>query len=117
VQVVVGPGGQPLHDVGVRRTRGEEQHGQRRRLLVLAQRAHDLDAARLRHHPVEHRQVGCRLVREPQRLLAVARDDHVEPRAREAQLDECEDVLVVVGDEEQRRVRHRPCDRQPGPRL
>src|SRR5260221_834374 len=40
------------------------------------------------------------LLREPQCFLAVARDDHLVAGAREAQLDEREDVLVVVRHEQ-----------------
>ena len=98
--VVVGACVEPLLDVGFACARRQQDDGNVGGLGVGADRAQHLEAGGLRHHPVEHGEVGMPLAREPQRLFAVAGDDDLVAGARKAQLDEREDVLVVVGDEQ-----------------
>jgi hypothetical protein len=60
------------------------------------------EAVELRHHHVEDREVGLLGERELERLLPVAGLDHGVAGTLEAERDECQDVLVVVGGEDNR---------------
>ena len=71
--------------------------GIRLRRLVGPQAPRQLEPVELRHHHVEHREVGLLAQRQLQRLLAVACLEHRVARALEPERDQREDVLVVVG--------------------
>src|SRR5262249_6386707 len=73
-----------------------------------AQPPRELEAVHLGHHHVEHRKVGLRAAGELERLRTVVRLDHGVARVLEAEHDQLEDVLLVVGgkDDRLRVVRH-----------
>ena len=86
--------GREQHDLDVR-----ERH-------VCAERLDDGDPAHARHHHVEDRDCRSLGFRRSERGGTVAGSAHVVTGTRQPQCDEREDVLVVVGAEDDRTVAH-----------
>ena len=68
-----------------------------------AQRADELRPRHRRHHLVDEPQVGRRLARERERVLARLRLDRVEPGALDDEREEPPDEVVVIHDEDAQR--------------
>src|SRR5262245_17734669 len=113
-EVVVGADVEPALQVGVLGARGEQDDRHAASRLVHAETARELEAVQLGHHHVEHRQVGPLVARERERLLAVSGEDHRVARPLQPEGDQREDVLVVVGREDDRPL---PLDRLIGHRA
>ena len=92
---------EPQHPVRRQGAGGQEDHG-RRRGVAGHHRTTELVATERRHRNVEQEQVGIVLGRKLQGLFAVLRGHNPVPGAPELQRDEHADVLVVVGDQNDR---------------
>src|SRR5215211_6315726 len=101
-QEVVGPRIERPLELGVAHGSGEDDDRHCARGLVRAQPARDLVAVDLRHLDVQEREGGSALGGRAQRLLAVARTQNVVALLLQADLDQTEDVLVVLGDQHDR---------------
>ena len=77
---------------------GEEQHG--RVPARCAQPPDDVEAVQVRHHHVEHDQVGAERVGQGERLLAVGGRGDLEAGEAQAGREQLEDVGLVVDDEQ-----------------
>ena len=105
-QIFVGPGIKPFDYVarfGLGRHQNDRRERQRR---VRLDPPADFDAVELRHHDVEQNEVRPMLARDRQRLLAVARMQHLiavrlQPRRQNIAIG-----LVVVGDQDAGGVVH-----------
>jgi hypothetical protein len=82
---------------------GHEDDRRERKARIGAQPSADLDAVEPRHHDVEQDEIGRRLARGGQRLLAVGRGDDVVAGAGEPRLQDLHVRRVVVDDEDARR--------------
>ena len=103
-EVCVGARLDPALDVDLLHA-GREQHDlQVAQLVVGANRGEHLVAGQPRHHHVEDRDGGTPGARELERRMAVVRLHDLVAGATQAQRDEGQDVLVVVGAEDERRV-------------
>ena len=75
-QIIVGAGVQAADAVGFLAARRQHDDGHIAGFLAAAQAAADLDAGKLRQHPVQHHQIGLFLGRDQKRLLAIAGFQH-----------------------------------------
>src|SRR5262245_25335294 len=100
--VIIRPGVEPALDVGLLAARSEQDDRHLARRFVLAETSRHLEAVQLRHHHVEDGEIRLRAPSELERLCAVTCLEHGVARALEAEDDQLEDVLVVVGGEDHR---------------
>src|SRR5262245_22054940 len=79
--------------------RGEQDHRDVARLLVALERLAGLVAVELRHHDVEHDQVGLLGLRLLDGLLAVERRDDRVPLHSKTEVEDVDDVDLVIHDQ------------------
>ena len=106
-EVLVGPRLEPGHDVlrvGHRRHEDDrDEHG----ILPFLEPPADFDAVDFRHHDVEQDQVGRRVPRCGERLLAVGGGDDLVSISRQTRPHDAKIGGVVIGDQDARRSPHR----------
>ena len=99
-QIVVGAGIQAADAVGFLAARRQHDDGDVAGFLASAQAAADLDAGKLRQHPVQHHQIGLFLGRDQQRLLAIARFQHPIALALQIVAQQCDQGAFVFGNQD-----------------
>src|SRR6185503_3393448 len=88
-----------LGDIGVGAERQPALDPRLARRRVLAHAPADLEAVAARHHHVEQQEVGPELLRQPERLLAVARHPHLVAAAAHQELERDHDARLVLRDQ------------------
>ena len=86
--------------------RGGEDHRDVRRPLHRLEGLADLPATLFGHHHIEQNDVGKSLLRDGQRLLAIAGGEDLAVERPQKQPQQSDDVIVVVCDQEDRTVAH-----------
>src|SRR6266851_1959525 len=103
---VVGSQLEADHPVYLLAARGHHDHRPVLGARGALQLAPDLGPGNAGQHQVEQHQVGSAIVRERERLLAVAGGDGLEPRLAQVELHEVDQVLFVFDDEDELRAAH-----------
>ena len=101
-EVGVGAGFHPALDVGLLHPCRQQHHLQVAQLVVRAERGQHLGPGAPRHHHVEDGQRRPERPRELERLVAVVRLHDLVAGAAQPERHEGQDVLVVVGAEDER---------------
>ena len=99
-EVVVGAGVEAEDLVALVAAGGEHEDGREAEVRVLAQALARLEPVHLRHHDVEHDDVGPLGAGEAEALGAVLRGQHVEALAPERVREQLQQVLFVVDEED-----------------
>ncbi len=105
-QILVGAGVEPGDHVRAVGFGGDQNDGHERQLRIGLEPAAHLDAVELRHHDVEQDEVGQMLRGGGERLLAVGGLQQLIALRREPRHQDVAVGLVVVDDQNARRVVH-----------